>query len=419
MNQNNQSNTIIITINIVYIVVVIYLRRRRIKMRKNNKMIDYRPLLAIGYTPKDVYEYAGEGDVQVLQLALNCGNNSFNWYKNENNSTALHFASQEGHIGCIDLLLDTGAEIEIKNNDGCTALHMAAFHGTNEGINALLDRNANIESKQNQGYTALNFASQECHIQCIDVLCDRGADIESKNRDGATPLQSAAYQGHVDCIHALLERGADIDSLDNHGETALHLAAQEGHVDCMHALLERGADIDSLDYHGETAVLVAAHNKQIECTRFLLNRGAMVDESMIDDIKHRKCRQMIREEIQHRLRRAAFDSFINNHIEYPPLIHGIYSTCYPSGDLRVASPAIGWDRAEAVRNKYYFDEVLFYVHVYVANELAKKAMLSQKLTRASSRRYSIIQGYLATNSDDTWTLMTVLSDRLKMYLKPV
>ena len=85
----------------------------------------------------------------------------------------------------------------------------------------------------------------------------------------------------------------------------------------------------------------------------------------------------------------------------------------------VASPAIGWDRAEAVRNKYYFDEVLFYVHVYVANELAKKAMPSQKRTRASSRRCSNIQAYLATNSDDTSTLMTVLSDRLKMYLKPV
>lgn len=118
-------------------------------MSKNN--IDYRPSLAIGYTPKDVYEYAGENNIQDLKLALKCGNNSTNWYKNDNNSTALHFASQEGHKKCVDLLLDTGAEIEIKNSDGCTALHMAAFHGTNDGINALLDRNANIESKQNQG----------------------------------------------------------------------------------------------------------------------------------------------------------------------------------------------------------------------------------------------------------------------------
>ena len=62
--------------------------------------------------------------------------------------------------------------------------------------------------------------------------------------------------------------------------------------------------------------------------------------------------------------------------------------------------------------------VLFYVHVYVANELAKKAMSSQKRTR-SLMRYSNFQAYLATNSDDTSTLMTVISDRLKMYLRPV
>ena len=128
---------------------------------------------------------------------------------------------------------------------------------------------------------------------------------------------------------------------------------------------------------------------------------------------------MILDEMLHRQLQATFDSFISHHIEYPPLIHNTYSTCYPSGDLRVAAPAIGWDRAEAVRNKYYFDEVLFYVHVYVANELAKIAMPSQKRTRASSRRCSNIQAYLASNSDDTSTLMTVLSDRLKMYLKPV
>ena len=159
--------------------------------------------------------------------------------------------------------------------------------------------------------------------------------------------------------------------------------------------------------------------RPIESTRLLLDREAIIDGAKIDDIQHPECKQMILDEILHRLRRAAFDSFINHHIKYPRLINSIYSRCYPSGDLRVASPAIGWDRAEAVRNKHYFDEVLFYVHVYVANELAKKAKIPQKRTRASSRRCSNIQAYLATNSDDTSTLMTVLSDRLKMYLKPV
>ena len=126
-------------------------------------------------------------------------------------------------------------------------------------------------------------------------------------------------------------------------------------------LLDRGADVESKTNQGKTALLVAALRGHIECTRLLLDRQAIIDEDKIENIQHQECKQMILDEILHRIRRAAFDSFISHHIEYPRLVHNIYSTCYPSGDLRVASPAIGWDRAEAVRNKYYFDEVLFYV----------------------------------------------------------
>ena len=125
---------------------------------------------------------------------------------------------------------------------------------------------------------------------------------------------------------------------------------------------------------------------------------------------------MIIGEIQHRLRRAAFDSFISHHIEYPPFIDIIYTTSYPSGDLRVAAPEVGWPRAEAVRNKCYFDEILLYVHLHVANTLSNSRSGKRK-TRALFGRYSQFQDYLAKNSNHTSTLMTVLSDRLKMYLE--
>ena len=404
------------------------------------------------YTPKGVYNYAKRGDVDNLRLALDYGNNNnpIDCNRNEHGRTALHAAADQGHTECIGVLLDRGADIESKQNQGGTALHIAAQHGHTTCIGVPLDRGADIESKENHGGTALLVAAH--HTECIGVLLDRGADTEGKDNLGATVLHTVAHKGHTECIGVLLDRGADIESKENQGSTALHIAACAGHTACIGVLLDRGADIESKTNLGyttlfvaaqqgsnacigvlldrgadieskdgdrDTALLAAAHFGHIECTRLLLDRQAIIDEDKIDDYAHQDCKQMILDEILHRLRRAAFDRFISHHIEYPRLIHNIYSRCYPSGDLRVASPAIGWDRAEAVRNKYYFDEVLFYVHVYVANELAKKAMPSQKRPRASSRRCSNIQAYLATNSDDTSTLMTVLSDRLKMYLKPV
>ena len=119
------------------------------------------------------------------------------------------------------------------------------------------------------------------------------------------------------------------------------------------------------------------------------------------------CRPMILAEIEHRRKRAAFDAFIIRHIEYPPYINRIYSLCYPSGNLIVAAPSIGWPRAQSISNKYYFDEVFHYLHMHVA----------KVCTHASTNTTSSLT-QLAADSDATSTLMTVLVDRLTMYLKP-
>ena len=92
-----------------------------------------------------------------------------------------------------------------------------------------------------------------------------------------------------------------------------------------------------------------------------------------------------------------------------------HSNGYPLGDLRVASPAIGWARAEAVRNKYYFDEVLFYVHVYVALVYTRSV---KKQNAGNEVATSHCMEQLASSSDKTSTLMTVLSSYLKEYLIP-
>ena len=74
---------------------------------------------------------------------------------------------------------------------------------------------------------------------------------------------------------------------------------------------------------------------------------------------------MIFAEVEHRRKRALFDSFISHHIEYQPYINSIYTLCYPTGSIQVAKPPVGWIRAEAIRDKYYLDEVFFYLHMVV------------------------------------------------------
>ena len=181
----------------------------------------------------------------------------------------------------------------------------------------------------------------------------------------------------------------------------------------MHGtVLARGADINSRNNDNQTALHYAAHNGSEACVSLLLKKGAAIDDD-IDSYKPHTyrpftdCRPLIVAQIEHRRMRAAFDIFNHHHIEYQPYIDSIYTCCYPTGDLIVAAPVISWHEAQRISNKYYFDGVFYYLHMHVA----------KVCTQSSSNTTSSIT-QLATTSDATSTLMTVLVDRLTMYLKP-
>ena len=54
--------------------------------------------------------------------------------------TALMMASANGHTEIVKLLLDKGADVNVKNTYGITALFMASVHGHTEIVKLLLDK---------------------------------------------------------------------------------------------------------------------------------------------------------------------------------------------------------------------------------------------------------------------------------------
>ena len=126
----------------------------------------------IKYTPKQIYNYSENGSIDELRLALDSlddGETVF-WYKSQdrNGSTALLVAAWKGHIECVRVLLDIGADIESKNNQGGTALHLSSLEGHTACAVVLLDRGAAIETKSIGGETALHAAAQGGHTECMD-----------------------------------------------------------------------------------------------------------------------------------------------------------------------------------------------------------------------------------------------------------
>jgi ankyrin repeat protein len=56
--------------------------------------------------------------------------------------TPLHVASYDGALEVVRLLLEYGADVEVKNNDGQTALQYAAERGHDEVLELLREHEA-------------------------------------------------------------------------------------------------------------------------------------------------------------------------------------------------------------------------------------------------------------------------------------
>ena len=83
--------------------------------------------------------------------------------KTRERHTALHFATENGHVESVQLLIQNGAEINAKDNQQATPLHFAVRSGNYEVVNLLLKNGAKKELKNNANLTPLQYAEMSEH----------------------------------------------------------------------------------------------------------------------------------------------------------------------------------------------------------------------------------------------------------------
>ena len=129
-----------------------------------------------------------------------------------------------------------------------TYLHLAALSNNLEAAELLLDNGANINVKDKIGASPLHRAAQRGQVKLVKYLIDKGADIEAKNNSGSTPLNFAIDAGinTKEIMHLLIQNGAEVNSRDSNGNTQLYWAASYGYHKAVSVLLENGADVNAL-----------------------------------------------------------------------------------------------------------------------------------------------------------------------------
>ena len=81
--------------------------------------------------------------------------------RDENNCSAIIYASVKGHVNVVELLLSKGADINDKANDGCSSIIEASAEGHVSVVEFLLSKGANFHDVANDGSTAISLSNSD------------------------------------------------------------------------------------------------------------------------------------------------------------------------------------------------------------------------------------------------------------------
>jgi hypothetical protein len=129
------------------------------------------------------------------------------------------------------LLVNSGADVNVMDNEGCAPLHAAAQSEYREVAELLLGSSASLDARNYDQETPLNLACAIGKLDMAHFLIDRGSDINSWDKDGFIPLHAASRWGHVDVAWVLLDCGSDVSTHEMQSWTAPHYASRHGHLD--------------------------------------------------------------------------------------------------------------------------------------------------------------------------------------------
>ena len=127
-------------------------------------------------------------NLEVIRMHIKAGSD-LNVLESTRGSSPLITAAAIGRSEAAEILINAGADINLKNEDGSTGLHTAIAFGKTEVGKILIDAGIDLNIKNNDGSTALHTAAFFCNLEIVEALLEKGADKTLKNKRLKTALE--------------------------------------------------------------------------------------------------------------------------------------------------------------------------------------------------------------------------------------
>ena len=230
-----------------------------------------------GYTALALAAFHGQVAAVKLLIEHNADVNTQTNFGDTAMMQAIRKNLTDDHVEIVQILLKSGANVDLQNHSGLTPLMKVAELSEGDAatiVEHLLQKGAAPDARDNEGRTALMRAIHGGSRTTQELLIDQGADLEARDALGVTALIFAAGYSDPNTVEFLLDRGADIEAQDNFGLTPLMKAGKCGTADTVSVLLDRGAKIDAVDSQNKEALDHVATRNRGDIIKLLTSRGA-------------------------------------------------------------------------------------------------------------------------------------------------
>jgi ankyrin repeat protein len=224
-----------------------------------------------------------ESHVRLLTAYLNTGNAA--------GATPLMWAATRGDTQSLKLLLEHGADPNLRCHSLATALHYAAQYGTEAGVELLLEYGASPFATDCVGVQPLHSAVNSWRyggdpLGKIEALIQHGADVDAPGPRGMTPIfwlseSKMFYPDNLRIARHLIEAGADIDGGINVVQRPVENALILDNVPLARYLLDIGAEVRLHPLGRSNSILHEAAmwtgTEVWDLLKTLVNQGAFPD----------------------------------------------------------------------------------------------------------------------------------------------
>ena len=203
---------------------------------------------------------------------------------NESGAPGIWVASRCGHFSTVELLLDEGAEVDIRHSHfGFTPLYEACIGG-HANIAALLLSHGADASARFKGYYSRRFKFS---------IFKESEDVDDEVAEADETLLHAIVRARVEgampesemssVVSLLLKHGASIEAINPSFETPLHIACQGTLPVEVNVLLHHGASPGAQNLDGRTPLMYTVFD---DCPQAFIVE-LLLKKATIADIVHR------------------------------------------------------------------------------------------------------------------------------------